>query len=135
MNFAVILTVLLLTSIACAEQPARRPLTAPETTELEQPIALGRRILEAWSHYYEVTYHSRPVPVGVDVITNTPTLELLHAAHALSDSDFALCLRCHATLHPVPVGAAKDAPILTLRTSRGEVVFDISGNITLQPSK
>jgi hypothetical protein len=38
-------------------------------------------------------------------------------------------------LYPVPVDAPKDAPILSLHTDLGELVFDIGGNITLQPPK
>jgi hypothetical protein len=123
-------------SVGFAQQaPARRPLTTAEAAALEEPVALGHRVLAAWSRYSEVTYLSTPIPAGVDVLTRTPTLELLHATHSLSDSDFALSSHYRTRLHPVPPNAPKNAPVLSMHTERGEIVVEISGNITLQPPK
>jgi hypothetical protein len=122
--------------VGLAQQaPARRPLTTAEAAALEEPVALGHRVLAAWSRHSEVTNLSTPIPVGVDVLTSTPTLELLHATPSLSDFDFALSLHCQMSLHPVPPNAPKDAPTISMRTGRGEIVIDISGNVTLQPPK
>lgn len=127
---------LFVASVGFAQQaPARRPLTTGEAGALEECVALGHRVLAAWSHYSDVTTLSTPMSAGVDVITRTPTLELLHATHSLSDSDLALSLHYLTRLHPVPPNAPKDAPILSMRTDRGEIVVDISGNVTLQPPK
>ena len=127
------LIAIVLAGVAFAEPPTRRPLTTAETAALEQSLALGRRVLAAWSHYSEATYPSKPIPARADVLTSMPTLELLHATHSLSDSDFALALECHAKLHPLPVNAPKEAAILTMRSVSGELIFDMSGNITLEP--
>jgi hypothetical protein len=128
--------IVIVASFAFAEQPTtRRPLTTAEAATLKGSVDLGHRVLAAWSRYSQATYVSSPIPTGAALFTNTPTLELLHATHSLSDSDFALSLQCQIKLHPVPVGAPNDAPILCVRTDRGELVFDISGNITLQPPK
>jgi hypothetical protein len=130
------LLLLFVASGGLAQQaPAPRPLTTAEAAALEEPVALGHRVLAAWSHYSELTYLSTPIFAGVDVLTRTPTLELLHATHSLSDSDFALSSHYRTTLHPLPANAPKDAPILSMRTDRGEIVVDISGNITLQPPR
>jgi hypothetical protein len=132
---ALCLIVCVVSGVAFAGQPARHSLTTAEAAALKESVALGHRVLSAWSHYSEVTGISTPISAGVDVISSTPTLELLHATHSLSDSDFAVSLRCQAKLYPVPVDAPKDAPILSLHTDLGELVFDIGGNITLQPPK
>lgn len=117
------------------QPPARRPLTPAEAAALDECGRLAHRVLDAWSRYLEVTNRSTPIRGGVDVLTRTPTLELLHATHSLSDSDLALSLHYQTRLHPVPPNAPKDAPILSMRTDRGEIVVDISGNVTLQPLK
>ena len=131
---ALFLLLFFVASVGLAQQaPARRPLTTAEAAALEECVALGHRVLAAWSRYSEVTNLSTPISAGVDVLTRTPTLELLHATHSLSDSDLALSSHYQTRLHPVPPNASKDAPILSMRTDRGEIVIDISGNVTLQP--
>jgi hypothetical protein len=128
--------IVIVASRAFAEQPTTpRPLTTAEAATLKESVDLGHRVLAAWARYSQTTYVSSPIPTGAALFTSTPTLELLHATHSLSDSDFARSLQCHIKLHPVPVGAPKDAPILSVRADRGELVFDITGNITLQPPK
>ena len=122
-------------TIAFAEQQTPRPLTTDDTAALTESVALGQRVLAAWLRYSKAAALSTPIPAGIDAISSTPTLELLHATHSLSDSDFALSLQCQARLHPVPVNAPKDAPALSMQTARGELIFDISGNITLRPLK
>ena len=128
--------IVIIASLASAEQPATpRPLTTAEAATLKESVDLGHRVLAAWARYSQVTSVSSPLPTGAALFTSTPTLELLHATHSLSDSDFAASLQCQIKLHTVPVDAPNDAPILSVRTDRGELVFDITGNITLQPSK
>ena len=122
-------------SVGLAQQaPARRPLTTAEAAALEESVALGHRVLAAWARYLEVTNLSTPIPVGVDVLTRTPTLELLHATHSLGDSDFALSSHYQTRRLPggpnAPQGSSASG---TMRTDRGEIVVDISGNVTLQP--
>jgi hypothetical protein len=122
-------------TVVLADEPARRPLTTDEVAALKEPLELGQRVLAAWSRYSQVASLSTPVRAGSDVITSTPTLELLHATHSLGDSDFALALHYQTRLHPVPPNPPKDASIVSMRTDRGEIVVDISGNVALQPPK
>jgi hypothetical protein len=130
------LLVFFVASIGVAQRaPDRRPLTTAEAAALKEPVALGFRVLAAWSRYSEVSHLSTPISAGVDVITSTPTLELLHATHSLSDSDFTLSSHCQTKLHPVPPNAPRDAPIISMHTDRGDIVIDISGNVTLQPPR
>jgi hypothetical protein len=122
-------------TVVLADEPIRRPLTTDEIDALKEPLALGQRVLAAWSRYSQFASLSTPVRAGSDVISSTPTLELLHATHSLGDSDFALTLHYQTRLHPVPPNATKDASIVTMRTDRGEIFVDVSGIVTLQPPK
>jgi hypothetical protein len=122
--------------LAFAQQPpSPRPLTTAEAAALVEPVALGHRVLAALSHYFEVKIPRGPAGTGPTLLTSMPTLELLHVAACLNDSDFALSRHYRATLHTMLPNAPATQPVLSMRTDRGELFFDIGGNRTLQPSE
>ena len=134
--FGIVLFVSL--SVAVADQPGR-PLKPDDMKALQQPVAVGRRILDALSQYslaaYEVNGESANMwSRGMDrlgLLTRTPTIDILHAAGYISDSDFALAQRYRATPQPVPVNQGL-ATRLTMQTHRGELLFDTRGDIALR---
>jgi hypothetical protein len=116
---------------AFASQPiTSRPLSAKEAAALREPTALGRRILSALSHYPKASEQAK-VPTGLDLLTPVPPIEVLHACGYISDSDISLSHQYHATLQPIPSGAPQTQPLLTMKTDRGELVFDTLGDVTL----
>jgi hypothetical protein len=123
---------LIAVGLAFAEQPTiRHPLTAKEATALQEPAALGHRMLSALSRYSQAS-ESLKVPPEFDVLTRLPTIEVLHAVGFISDSDMRLTRRYQPALLPIPPNAAPTQPLLTLETDRGELIFDTRGNVTLR---
>jgi hypothetical protein len=100
----------------------------PAVTEA---MELGQRVLKALFEYPNPSVRMN-VLRGRDLLTALPTIEVLHAAGYISDSDMSLCHRYHVALHPIPAGASQTQPMLTMETDRGELVFDTSGNCTLR---
>ena len=126
-------------SVAVADEPARS-LRPGEMKALQQPIAVGRLILDALSQYSNAAVHkvdgesanmwSRGMN-QLGLLTRTPTIDVLHAAGYISDSDFALAQRYRATPQPVPANQGL-ATRLTMQTHRGELLFDTRGDIKLR---
>jgi hypothetical protein len=110
-------------------------LTAVDAAALEEPTALGHRILAGLSHYFEFSPALMHIQGEVDLVTRTPTIEILHAYRCVSDSDFALCHRYHATLHPVPSDAPATQAVLSMQTDRGVLVFQANGEVGLELPK
>jgi hypothetical protein len=117
-----------------ADQPTTHPLTAKEAAALQEPIALGHRILNALSRYAQ-TSEPPMIPAELDLLTRVPTIEILHAAGYISDSDMPLAHRYLATLQPIPPGAPSTQPLLTMQTDRGELILDTRGTVTLRQHK
>ncbi len=67
------------------------------------------------------------------LLTRTPTIDVLHAAAYISDSDYALARRYGATPQPIPGNGTMPRPLLTMQSNRGELVFDTRGRVTLHP--
>jgi hypothetical protein len=127
------LVLLIAVTSAFGDQPStRRPLTGKESAALEEPTALGHRMLTALARYSKA---SEPVkiPTEFDVMTRTPTIELLHAAGYISDSDTLLSRRYRVVLQLIPAEAPPTRPLLTMQTDSGELIFDTRGNVTLRP--
>jgi len=123
------ITLLISVGFAVADQPGHS-LTPDETKALQQPITVGRHILDALSRYSKASDEAN-VPTGLSLLTGAPTVEVLHAAGYISDSDLALAQRCHATPQPIPANQAS-ATRLTMQTDRGELVFDTRGDVILR---
>src|SRR5258708_3759808 len=118
------LLLLIAVSSAFADQPAaRRPLTAKESAALQEPITLGQRILAALSRYSKTSERIK-VPTEFDVMTRTPTIEVLHAAGYVGDSDMPLSHRYQVVLELIPPEAPPTQPLLTMQTGSGELIFD-----------
>ena len=116
--------------IALADRPPYS-LTPDEMKALQEPIMVGHRILDALSRYSKASDEANVnVPTGLSLLTHAPTIEVLHAAGYISDSDFALAQRYHAMPQPVPANQGSAAR-LTMQTERGKLVFDTRGEITL----
>ena len=129
---ALYICLLIAVGAAFASQPITgRPLTAKEAAALREPTALGHRILTALSHYPKASEEAK-VPTGLDLLTQVPTIEVLHAGGYISDSDMSLSHHYHAALQPIPAGAPQTQPLLTMQTDRGELVFDTLGDVTLR---
>ena len=128
------LSVLLLIAVglAFADQSTSRPLTAKETAALQEPIALGGRILAALSRYSTASEQVK-VPPEYDVLTRVPTIEILHAGGYISDSDMPLTHRYPLALQFIPAEAPPTQPLLTMQTDSGELIFDTRGNVSLRP--
>lgn len=126
----------LLAGFVFAEQPAaRRALTPADSAALQEPISVGRRVILGLTHFCAesptVTYSAG----GPALLTGTPTVEILYAYRYVSDSDFAVCRRYRATLHIVPTDAPASQPLLSMQTSRGILVFLLSGEAALESTK
>ena len=125
--------------MALADQPSR-PLTPQETKTLERQITLGRRIIAALNQYSKAAREvngesanmwSRGV-TEFGLLTRTPTIDVLHAAGYLNDSDNGLARHYHATPQPVPRNATMAQPLLTMHSELGELVFDTRGAVTVR---
>jgi hypothetical protein len=126
----------LMAGILSAEQPAaRRALTAADSAALEEPISVGRRVIVGLTHYCAETPTVTYSGGGPALLTGTPTVEILHAYRYVSDPDFAVCRRYRATLHIVPTDAPATQPLLSMQTSRGVLVFLLSGEAALESTK
>ena len=122
-------------ALAFADQSTtRQPLTTADAAALEEATTLGQRVLTALARYLAV---SQPPNISEDrdLLTRTPTIDILHAIGYLTDSDIALSNQYRATLHPVPPEPAATQPVLTMHTDRGELIFDASGNVALELHK
>ena len=129
------LLVLIAVSSAFADQPTtRRPLTAKEPAALEKPITVGHRILTALSRYSKASDQVQ-LPPELDVSTQVPTIEILHAGGYISDSDMPLTHRYRLALQLIPAEAPPTQPLLTMQTDSGELIFDTRGNIALRPRR
>ena len=122
------------------EQTARRPVTSTEAIVLSEALALGHRIVVTLRHYVEVTHPPMTIQSGrigesTDLFTRTPPIDVLRAVRYLSESDCRLARRYHAALHPVPSDAPATQPLLTMHTDRGVLVFQVSGEVALEPTK
>ena len=125
-------------AISLADQPPRS-LTGEETRALQQQIALGRRIIVALTRYSDAIHEANAESSdmwargmgALGLVTRTPTMDVLHAARYITDSDQALAHRCHATPQPLPAGAPVTQPLLTMQCDRGELVFDTQGAVAL----
>jgi hypothetical protein len=124
---------------AVADQPGRS-LRPDEMKALQQPIAVGRHILNALSQYSNAAAHEANGESAnmwsrgmnqLGLLTRTPTIEVLHAAGYISDSDFTLAQRYRATPQPLPANQGL-ATRLTMQTHRGELLFDTRGDIALR---
>jgi hypothetical protein len=123
---------------AVADQPGRS-LRPDEMKALQQPIVVGRHILDALSQYSNTAREASGESANMwsrgmnqlGLLTRTPTIEVLHAAGYISDSDFTLAQRYRATPQPVPANQGL-ATRLTMQTHRGELVFDTRGDIKLR---
>jgi hypothetical protein len=126
-------------SIALADQPPR-PLTSQEMKVLQRQITLGRRIVTALARYSKAAYELNGESANMwtrginqlGLLTRTPTIEVLHAAGYINDSDDALARRYRATPKPVPADVTMAQPLLTMQSERGELVFDTRGDIALR---
>jgi hypothetical protein len=112
-----------------AAQP--RPLSSDEAKLLQQPIDLGQRLLAALSRYPEPSASANRT-TGVDLITNVPTVEVLHSAGYVTDSDMVLARRYGATFQSKPAGSNASQPLLSMHTDRGELTFAGDGTLTLR---
>jgi hypothetical protein len=65
------------------------------------------------------------------LLSRTPTIDVLHAAGYITDSDFTLAAGYRATPQPVPANQGL-ATRLTMQTHRGELLFDTRGDIKLR---
>jgi len=126
-------------AVALADQPSR-PLTRQETKTVERQITLGRRILAALAEYskaaHEVTGESASMwsrgMTELGLLTRSPTIDVLHAAGYLTDSDHALARHYHAMPQHVPANATTAQPLLTMHSELGELVFDSRGAVTVR---
>jgi len=128
LSFALLISV----SVAFGSEPAARSLTSDEAKALRQPAALGERILAEASRYTKASEGIK-IPPELDVLTRAPTIDVLHAAGYIRDSDMALAHRYQATLQFVPASARPTHTLLTMQTERGELIFDRRGNVRLRP--
>jgi hypothetical protein len=118
---------------ASSAEPARRELTAAETAALQEPIDLGKRVYAALCRYWS---SSKPVEGAArypDLVTASPTVDLLHALGYIADSDMKLTGQYKVVIPPV-VGEKPMAPVVAMQTKYGEISFDIRGEIRLQSS-
>ncbi len=128
----VCLAVAVLASLTFADDMApARPLTPADAAALEEPTALGRRVLAALSRYLELMPASIQFAEDNTLLTRMPTVEVLHATRCLSDADWALCRRYLATLHPLPAASVGPQPLLSMQTARGVLVFQTSGDVVI----
>jgi len=130
------LLLLIAVSSAFADQPTttRRPLTVKESAALEEPTALGYRILTALARYSKASEQVQ-VPAEFDVMTRTPTIAVLRAGGYISDSDMSLSHHYQVVLQFIPAEAPPTQPLLTMQTDSGELIFDTRGNVTLRPQQ
>jgi hypothetical protein len=119
----------IIVSVVMAAQPA--PLTPDEAKALREPIDLGHRLLAALSRYPQPSASSK-ASAGIDLITSVPTVELLHSAGYVTDSDLELAHGYRATLQAVPAGSGASQPLLSMHTDRGELTFARDGTLALQ---
>ena len=117
------------------QQTTLRPLTPADAAALSEAVALGERITRTLAHYFEVTHPPMRIRGDTGLITRTPTIHVLRAVRYLSDADFQLARRYYAALHPMPSEAPATQPLLTMQTDRGVLVFQVSGEVALEPSK
>jgi hypothetical protein len=127
LSFALVISV----SAAFGSEPVARSLTSDEAKALREPTALGERILVQVLRYTK-TSEGIKIPPEFDVMTRAPTIDVLHAAGYISESDRVLAHHYQATLQPVPANATPTHALLTMQTERGELIFDIRGQITLR---
>jgi hypothetical protein len=121
-------------SLMLAQQPpVHRALTTEDAVGLNEAVSVGHRVLVALRQYSDDMPAADRIEVDRALITRTPTVEILHAYRYVTDSDFAACRRYHATLHPVPSEAPATQPLLSMQTDRGILVFQISGEVALEP--
>jgi hypothetical protein len=106
-------------------QPAPHSLSPEDTEALREPLALGQRIIAAASKYSKPSDFAK-MPNGPALLTQVPTIEILHAARDISDADMLLARRYRATLHPA------NQPLLSMETDRGELEFYGRGGVTLR---
>ena len=127
------LSVILLIAVgsAFADQPTTRPLTPEETVALDEPIAVGGRILAALSRCSKASEQMK-VPPEFDVLTRVPTIEILRAAGYISDSDASLARRYKAAPQLIPANSPPTQPLLTMQTDQGELIFDTRAHVTLR---
>ena len=127
------LLILIVVSSAFADQLATcRASTPKESAALEEPIALGHRILTALARYSKASEQVQ-VPAEFDVITRMPTIAVLRTGGYISDSDMPLSHRYQVVLQFIPAEAPPTQPLLTMQTDSGELIFDTRGNVTLRP--
>src|SRR3954464_9507718 len=132
MRLVAVFSLIVVGTTACVGQPSEgRPLSSEEETALREPVSLGQRILTALSNYPKASEQPK-VRTGLDLTTKMPTVEVLHAGGYITDADASLSSRYKASLHPIPNGAPHTQPLLSMRIDRGELVFDVDGNITLR---
>jgi hypothetical protein len=126
-------------AVALADQPSR-PLTPQETKTLERQITLARHILAALAKYSKAAHEVNGESANMwsrgmnelGLLTRTPTIDVLHAAGYLNDSDNALARHYHATPQHVPGNATMAQPLLTMHSELGELVFDTRGAVTVR---
>jgi hypothetical protein len=129
------LLLLITVSSVFADQPTTsRALTAKESAALEEPIAVGHRILTALSRYSKASDQVQ-LPPELDVSTQGPTIDILHAGGYISDSDMPLTRRYQVVLQLIPAEAPPTQALLTMQTGSGELIFDTRGNVTLRPQQ
>ncbi len=112
-----------------AAQPT--PLSSDKAKLLQQPIDLGYRLLAALSRYPKPSASANRTG-GVDLITSVPTVEVLHSAGYVTDSDMVLARRYRATFQSMPAGSNASQPRLSMHTDRGELTFAGDGTVALQ---
>ena len=127
------LSVLLVIAVssAFADQSTTRPLTTEQIVALQEPVALGGRLLAALSRYAKASEQVK-VPTEFDVSTRVPTIELLHASGCISDSDVTLAYRYRAVPQLIPANSPPTQPMLTMQTDRGELIFDTRAKVALR---
>ena len=134
LHTALLILLLIVASLALADPPAGYRLSPTEKAELKEPLALARRIIAARYRYSKASERVR-VPAEYDVMTRTPTIEVIHAAGYISDSDALLSYRYRVVLQLVAPGAALGQAVLTMQTNRGELMLDKLGNAALARQK
>jgi hypothetical protein len=131
------LCVALFISLAVAEGgELTRSLTRQETRDLQSEITVGRRIVVALAKYSksasEMYGRTTSGLTELSLLTRTATIDVLHAAGYLSDSDTALARRYDAMPQQVSAIATSEQPLLTMHSKLGELVFDMRGTVTVR---
>jgi hypothetical protein len=132
---AFLVSVFAVIGFALAGQPAAdHPLTVEASAALREPVALGQRILAALSRYSSAPKRG-DIPTGGSLLTDNPSIEVLHAGGYIGDSDMTLAARYKATLQAIPAGAPATQPMLTMTVHGGELIFDTQGNVAFRDTR